>query len=134
MKGRMMKGDEEPEMVIGAIIFVMAIGFVFLIVFMVMTDYSTAMAANQDVIAAIGDAHRAVACLGNGDAAVQGSEITQKTLDSCGIKDYRVCVKDMDDASKKWLDCNMSSIDHTVYFALETGGAIHMGRLDVRKK
>ncbi len=134
MKRHMMKGDEEPEMVIGAIIFVLAIGFVLLIVLMVMTDYSSVMASNQDAIATISDAHRAVACLRDGKSAVQDSIITQKTLDSCGIEDYAVCVKDLDNPGVSWLDCRMSSIDHTVYFALETGGAIHMGRLDVKKK
>lgn len=134
MKTRKMKGDEEPEMVIGSIMFVLALGFIFVIIFLRLTDYSAVLASGQDTITAISESHRAVACLEKVSSPVDFNKITQKTLDDCNVNDYQVCITDMEKPETKWpADCEITNPDHTMYITLKAGDAIHMGRLNVKK-
>ncbi len=129
MKKRMMKGDEEPEMVIGTIIFVCSILFIFGIMFLRFSDFSVFVRTSQDSMAAINEAHMAVACLAEGnDLATE--TITKEKLDSCR-KDYSLCVKDME-TKEMWFVCP-DNPDHVLYLPIESGNSIHMGELDVKK-
>ena len=124
-----MKGEEEAEMTIGAIIFVVSLAIIYGVIFMRFMDYSTAMKESQDKIAAVNEAHRALSCL-KGSAFVLESAPAQDKLDSCGIT-YDVCVKDLENG-KTWLKCGMREPDHGIYFPIKDNGAIHMGELDVK--
>ncbi len=128
----MMKGDEEPEMTIGAIIFVVAIGFVLLIVFMGLADYDTAITSNQETMAAISEAHRAMECMKAGAAFAAEPDITESNIESCNIIDYQVCIRDIE-SGKSWMDCDMVNPDHTTYLAIKYDGKINMVRLYVKK-
>jgi hypothetical protein len=129
-----MKGDEEPEMVIGAILFVLAFGFTLLIIFTRLTNYNTALISNQDTIAAISEAHMAAACLERASSPIDFSKITQKTLDDCSFRGYDICITNEENTAKTWpADCSITNPGHTIYVVVKSGEATFMGRLDVKK-
>jgi len=129
---RKLKGEEIMENAIGGGIFTFGVFFVMLIVFTGFANVSTAVNINQDALASVYEAHRAMACLAGPDGVVYDYEIQQSKLDACVIG-YFVQVRDLEDPSKQWLD-KIQFPDHAVYVTIRSGDSMYMGEIDVKKK
>jgi len=126
-----MKGDEEPEMMIGALVFVIGFALVIVIIFTKFSDFSSVLKTSQDAITAIDEAHKAVACLKGSSDFIDEAAITKAMLDSCGVT-YNVYVRVIEIPAKDWLS-KISNPDHTVYAPVRVDGQVHMGEVDVKK-
>ena len=127
---RMMKGDEEPEMTIGTIIFVAGLLFVFGIVFLRFTEFNALIKTDLDQIESVNMAHLAKKCFTT-DGVVQEPLLTMSRKQDCKIKG-KICVIDIE-SGKQWLECsNVDKPMHKIHAPLLTSdGNIHMGEISV---
>jgi hypothetical protein len=124
---RRLKGSEEPEMMLGAILFVIGIAALAYVIFGQLTSYSTAVRTDQDVMASIARAHTAAACLEAIDFS-QDYVTTGKGVMKCGSS--LKCVKDITTGKIMW-GCTSSETMRNSYFPMKFGDSVHMGNLGV---
>jgi len=129
---RMMKGDEEPEMTLGTILFVVALIFVFGIVLVRFTEYSAVIKNDAVQIEMVNMAHIAKSCFEAKSGMIPVNDISLAGKDGCGIG-VHVCIRDIE-TGDEWLECDkVDDPVHEIHSPLLTsGGQVHMGELSVQ--
>lgn len=127
---RMMKGSEEAEVAMGAVVLVIAFGMVFGTMVMKFTDYSAVTTTGQNEMTAIAEAHRSVHCL-------QMLYFSAEQLSDAGVlarcaSSHDICVRDLETGRRSGGCGGRGEWSHTIYFTLRSGNDIHMGGLSVR--
>ena len=126
---RIMKGEEDPEMAIGSIIFVISVAFLVFIVLGRYTDFSAVITTSNDEISSMAMAHTIAACLeGKIDASFGSS--TEKAISECG-RGLDMCVFDLDNGEKSGSCEGKKQWKQTVYFNIPSAGGLDMGGLNV---
>ena len=128
---RRMKGDEEPEMAIGTLLFVGGILVIFAIIFARYTQYDAIVKTNSESIEMVNFAHYSKECFST-DGYLRDDLMTKQHKAECNLHVY-VCIKDLE-TGDMWLDCSETDHPgHTIHAPLVRGDEIHMGEISVQE-
>jgi hypothetical protein len=129
-----MKGDEEPEMMMAIMIFVIGIAMVVFIIFTNFTDYTASIRTDQSELKASYEIHRIAACLqGKIDLSASGLKKTEAEIGNCK-GDYEVCVSDVVSGVQTSACSGKQAWDRKIYITAQYSGFVNMISVSIKPK
>jgi len=131
LRRRRMKGGEDPEMMIGTIIFVVGLGIMLILLLSRYTQVSAVVKTSENSIEMINVAHYAKKCFSVDDVLREDLMTSARKLE-CQLSGY-VCIADIE-TGRKWLDCaKVDNPMHDIHAPLLlSSGEIHTGDISVQ--